>query len=188
MRAVRDGEVGKLGLLFERHHLALFDFLSRMTGDRTAAEDMVQDVFVRMLKYRATFRDEGRFQTWMFRIARNARADYFRERGAVDEVSDEGIDPAAETPGPARLLEMGEDVALLKRALLRLRADRRELIIFTRYRGMKHDEIGELLGIDAGAVKVRIHRAMKELRHIYMTLMGTEQCNVKTSPRNLRII
>jgi RNA polymerase sigma factor (sigma-70 family) len=188
MRAVRDGEVGKLGLLFERHHAALFDFLSRMTGDRTAAEDMVQDVFVRMLKYRATFRDEGRFQTWMFRIARNARADYFRERGAAGEVSDDGIDPPAETPGPARLLELGEDVAFLKRALLRLRTDRRELIIFTRYRGMRHEEIGELLGIDAGTVKVRIHRAMKELRNIYLALTGTEQCNVKTSARNLRII
>jgi RNA polymerase sigma-70 factor (ECF subfamily) len=158
-----------------------------MTGDRSAAEDMVQDVFVRMLKYRSTFRDEGRFETWMFRIARNARADYFRKR-AVQHLPDEGVDAVADTPGPARLMELGQDVALLKRALLRLREDRRELIILTRYRGMKHDDIGEMLGIDVGAVKVRIHRAMKELREIYLGLTGQQPCDVKTSPRNLRII
>ena len=91
MRAVREGDLAQLGVLFERHAVNLFDFLSRTTGNRTAAEDLVQDVFVRMLKYRATFRDDGRFETWMFRIARNARADYFRARAAIDQVSDEGI-------------------------------------------------------------------------------------------------
>jgi hypothetical protein len=50
MTAVRDGDLAKLGLLFTRYHVALFDFLSRMTGDRTAAEDLVQDIFVRILK------------------------------------------------------------------------------------------------------------------------------------------
>jgi RNA polymerase sigma factor (sigma-70 family) len=49
-----------------------------MTGNASTAEDLVQDVFVRVLKYRATWRGEGRFETWLFRIARNARADYFR--------------------------------------------------------------------------------------------------------------
>ena len=77
MQAVRDGDVSQLGQLFERYHARLFEFLSRMTGNRVAAEDLVQDVFVRILKYRATYRDDGRFETWLFRIARNARADYF---------------------------------------------------------------------------------------------------------------
>jgi RNA polymerase sigma-70 factor (ECF subfamily) len=63
MRAVRGGDVARLGVLFERYHRALFDFLTRMTGDRAAAEDLVQDVFIRVLKYRATFRDDGSFET-----------------------------------------------------------------------------------------------------------------------------
>jgi RNA polymerase sigma-70 factor (ECF subfamily) len=54
MLAVREGEVASLGVLFERYHLSLFDFLAHTTGDRAAAEDLVQEVFVRILKYRQT--------------------------------------------------------------------------------------------------------------------------------------
>jgi len=171
MRAVRDGDVDKLGLLFERHHAGLFDFLSRMTGNRTAAEDLTQDVFVRMLKYRRTFRDDGRFETWMFHIARNARADYFRGRATVD-VTDEAMDAATDAPGPAQLVERDQETALLRRALLQLRDDNRELIVMARYRGMRHEAIADLLGVDVGTVKVRIHRAMKELREIFLRLTG----------------
>src|SRR5688572_10482640 len=65
MRAVRDGDLAKLGPLFERHHVRLFDFLTRVTGDRNVAEDLVQEVFVRILKYRSTFRDTGSFEPWL---------------------------------------------------------------------------------------------------------------------------
>src|SRR5688500_20231791 len=107
MRAVRDGDIGQLGVLFERYHGPVFDFLSRMTGDRLAAEDMVQDVFIRILKYRGTFRDEGSFETWLFRIARNARADYFRQRTPADALGEEALERVAPTAGPARRLEDG---------------------------------------------------------------------------------
>jgi RNA polymerase sigma factor (sigma-70 family) len=74
MCAVRAGDLNQAGELFERYHLLLFDYLSRMTGDAGAAEDLVQDVFIRVLKYRSTFRDDAPFATWVYRIARNARA------------------------------------------------------------------------------------------------------------------
>lgn len=171
MRKVRDGDLDKLGVLFERHHGALFEFLSRMTGDRTAAEDLTQDVFVRMLRYRSTFRNDGRFDTWMFHIARNARADYFRRRARV-EISGEAIDVATDAPEPAHRIEREEESALLRAALLQLREDKRELIVLARYRGMKQEAIAELLGVDVGTVKVRIHRTLKELRTIVRRLAG----------------
>src|SRR5215831_3493092 len=79
MLAVRNGEVAKLGVLFDRHHRSLFDFFAKMTGSRATAEDLVQDVFFRILKYRGTFRDESRFKAWMFHIARNARVDHYKK-------------------------------------------------------------------------------------------------------------
>jgi RNA polymerase sigma factor (sigma-70 family) len=167
MRAVRDGDLTRLGVLFERHHRPLFDFLYRMTGDRGAAEDLVQDVFVRMLRYRATYRDDGRFETWMYRIARNARADHFRKQGAAVYVPEDGMEWESEAPGPVRLLERARDMVRLKRALQALREDRRELILLVRYQGMTHEQVGAILGVDAGTVKVRFHRAIKELRDAF---------------------
>lgn len=169
MRAVKDGDVARLGALFERHHAALFDFLCRLTGDPAVAEDLVQDVFVRMLRYRATYRDDGRFEPWMFRIARNARADHFRKKTPESRLP-EGTDWVADAPGPAGLLERGRELKRLRHALTLLREDRRELVLLARYRGLSHEEIGALLGVEAGTVKVRFHRAMKELREIFTKL------------------
>ncbi len=188
MLAVRNGDVSSLGVLFERYHVALFDFLSRVTGDRTAAEDLVQDIFVRVLKYRATYRDEGCFETWLYRIARHARADYFRRRRDEQPLDDEALERQEPSPGPARQLEAHDDRARLRQALLQLGVDRRELIVLARYRSLKHEQIAEILGIEVGAAKVRLHRAMRELREIFLRLSNEHASwNVKTSTRTLRI-
>jgi RNA polymerase sigma factor (sigma-70 family) len=190
MTAVREGDLAKLGLLFERYHVPLFDFLSRVTGDRQTAEDLVQDIFVRILKYRATFRDGGSFETWVYRIARNARADYFRTRSSLDPLAEEALERPEPGAGPMRQLEADRERARLKKALQLLREDKRELIVLARFQGMKHERIAELLGIEVGAVKVRIHRALKELREIFLELPdGTNApWNVKPSKRTFQII
>jgi len=189
MSAVRDGDLAKLGLLFERYHTALFDFLSWMTGDRTAAEDLVQDIFVRILKYRSTYRDGGSFETWLFRIARNARADYFRTRQPLEPLAAEAFERPEPGPNPMRRLEADREQTRLKRALLQLREDKRELIVLARYRGMSHEQIARLLGVETGAIKVRIHRALQELREIFLRSSdGNPSCDVKRSTRTLQII
>jgi RNA polymerase sigma factor (sigma-70 family) len=182
MRAVRDGDVGQLGQLFDRYHGRLYDFLSRMTGNRVTAEDLVQDVFVRILRYRGTYRDDGRFDTWVFRIARNARADYFRRARPVEALADTAEEQPADGPGPALQFEHQRNATRLRRALLQLREDRRELIVLARYQGLKHEQIAELLGIEVGAVKVRLHRAIAELRDVFhKTGDGESPCVVQTS-------
>jgi len=189
MIAVRSGDLAKLGALFERYHAPLFDFLARVTGDRTAAEDLVQDIFVRILKYRATFRDGGSFETWLYRIARNARADYFRQRMALDPLDEEALERPAPGPGPARLLESDRDRARLARALMRLRDDKRELLVLARYQDLRYEQIAEILGIEVGAVKVRVHRALRELREIFLQLRDENApWNAKTSRPTLQII
>jgi RNA polymerase sigma-70 factor (ECF subfamily) len=180
MQAVQRGDLAKLGSLFDRHHLAVFDFLARMTGSRAVAEDLVQDVFERILKYRATWRGDAPFTAWLFRIARNARADYYRRRVLTSTFTDamDGEDPAL---GPEAQLEGESEAARLQRALLKLREDKRELLVLARYREMKYEAIAELLGVDVATIKVRVHRALKELRDIFLTMESRPTCAAKTS-------
>src|ERR1700689_3753718 len=72
MQKVRDGDLAKMAVLFERHHRALFRYFLRLTGNRELSEDLVQDVYFRMLKYRHTYRDGNPFTSWMYQVARNA--------------------------------------------------------------------------------------------------------------------
>src|ERR1700752_4107653 len=104
MLAVRDGEGDKLGILFERHHTALFEFFSRMTGNRVASQDLVQDVFFRILKCRNTYRNESQFTTWMYHIGRNPRFDQFKKRRPEMVLSDERIDIPSQNMSAAKKL------------------------------------------------------------------------------------
>jgi len=167
MSRVRDGELERLSELFERHQRRLFGFFLRLAGDRTAAEDLVQEVFVRMLKYRHTFRSEAEFTPWMFGVARNAAVDHFRARPKEVQEPENAVEPAAPLVHPVERLEKRERTAMLQAALGRLPADKRELLLLARFGEMKYESIGELLGISVGAVKVRVHRAMKELKAAY---------------------
>lgn len=188
MRAVREGDLAKLGCLFDRHHRALFDFLTRMTGNRHTAEDLVQEVFLRVLKYRSTYRDDARFDLWMLRIARNARADYLAKQARLIPLPGDAVETPGSEPGLEDHLEQEGEAIRLRAALLKLRADRRELLILARYQEMKHEDIAALLGIHTSAVKVRIHRALKELREIFLRMSEKSPCHVKTSQRRSLII
>ena len=168
MSQVRDGDLEKLGILFERHHLRLFNFFLRMTGDRAASEDLVQEVFVRMLKYRKSFRERGEFTSWMFALARNVSADYFGRRPRVTVADEAELDerPSGD-PLPLEQLELAESLEQLRGALLKLPEEKRELLLLTRSGGLTYEQIAAILGCSAGAVKVRVHRALRHLRQVF---------------------
>jgi len=187
MRAARDGDIGQFGVLFERHHGRLFEFFYHMTGDRSVSEDLVQEVFVRMLRYRSTFSDQSHFKSWMYQIARNARINHFKKHGS--ERASGATEVAAATRHLVhRQIEQAQHMAILERALLKLPEDKREILILARYQEMKYEQIAELLGIEVGAVKVRVHRAMAELREIFLGMSGEKtKCDVNKSANMLRI-
>ena len=167
---VRAGDRDALGLLFDRHAARLFGFFMRLTCRRDASEDLVQETFLRILKYHSSFSGERGFAVWMYRIARNVFADYYRSRRSGDApLVDEHAAPGAT---PLECVERDEEIALLRRALHELPADRREVIVLCRYEGLSHDEVAALLGCTAGALKVRLHRALAELRDAYCTHLG----------------
>lgn len=173
MIQVRDDQVGELGVLFERYHQRLFQFCLRMTGSPQVSEDLVQEVFMRMLKYRHTFHDNSHFLPWMYRMAHNACADHFRKHRRTDPL-DESHEAAATTAHDIGIqveLEQAESITLLRRALLKLPVEKREVLILSRFESRKYDEIAELLDCSIGAVKVRVHRAIGELRRSYFELL-----------------
>jgi RNA polymerase sigma factor (sigma-70 family) len=168
MGRVRDGEVALLGELFERHHQRLFHFFLRLARSRQAAEDLVQEVFVRMLKYRHTFRSESEFVPWMFTLARNAATDLYRARPKELPQDPDAPEPEAPLAHPIAGLERAEQEGRLRRALARLDPGKREILLLARFSELKYDRIAEQLGISEGAVKVRVHRAMKDLKAAFL--------------------
>src|SRR5512133_515286 len=163
MLRVRNDEVETLSELFERHHVALFNFFYRLTGDAAGSEDLVQDSFYRVLKYRRTYKPGTAFRTWMYQIARNVRNDrYHKQR---DEVDLEAA-PVA-TVLPVDTVDGQQQVTRLKQALMQLPEEKRELLLLSRYQGMKYEEIARLLQCEVGTVKVRVHRALQELKEHY---------------------
>lgn len=172
MLRVRAGDTARLGMLFERHHKKLFNFFLHSLGKRSVAEDLTQEVFIRMLKYRKTFREDSSFAPWMFRMAKNVRADHLRKHLRAPFADGEGAEHEQpdERPSPSDRAEASESVDLLRAALRRLPVEKRELLLMARFELLRQDEIASALGCRVGTVKVRIHRALKELSEIYLQL------------------
>lgn len=173
MLAVRDGDVERIGVLFDRHHRMLFNFFLRLTANRGLSEDLVQDVFFRMLKYRQTFQTGTSFTSWMYQIARNAHVDQARKRRLEIVPDDESWDKVASMEAdPQQRLEQAQEIRLLRRALDRLPIEKREVLVLSRFQNLKYSEIAEILGCEVGAVKVRVFRAIRELGEIFGELTG----------------
>jgi RNA polymerase sigma factor (sigma-70 family) len=167
MVQVRDGDLVQLGALFERHHVALFNFFLRLTGSRQLSDDLVQEAFIRILKYRKTFRQPGEFRPWLYKLARNAAAAHFRKHRRDAPAPAEPEERAADSPLALAEMERAESARLMRGALLRLPYERREVLLLSRFGELRYDEIAELLGCSVGAVKLRVHRAVKQLRTMY---------------------
>ena len=166
MLQVRDGEVHMLGVLFDRYQAPLFNFYSKMTQDRTVSEDLVQEVFLRILRYRQTYRPGTTFRIWMYQIARNTRIDQVRKVRPESPLTSEPLAPTRASDSAERQ----QEAQLLQRALMQLPEDKREILVLSRFQELKYEEIARLLGCEPGAVKVRVHRALQQLREVYLAL------------------
>ena len=172
MEDVRDGKVEKLAVLFERHHVPLFNFFLRMTGSSSISEDLVQDVFCRILNYRHTYKGQSKFTTWMYQIARNTHIDYLRKKKEELPLDEQWNESLSTDLSPDEKLEKGQDAFLMREALAKLPLRKREVLILSRYQDLKYKEIAELLGCQIGTVKAHVHRAIKDLGKIYFELSG----------------
>ena len=144
--------------LFQRHHLRLFRYLKRMTGSRERAEELTQEVFLRVVRTGTRDGAAGRETAWLFTIARNLLINLSRrgrsrpERLSLDETRVPGIEDGA------------AERIVIEQALARLADTDREVFLMREMGGLGYDEIAGICELTPGAVRSRIYRARVELR------------------------
>ena len=167
MQQVKDGQLSELTTLFGRYHVPLYNFFLKLTTDKNASEDLTQNLFYRILRFRHTFNaSSGSFKAWMYQMARNIHADHCKQKMRISEIVIHTDESTTEVPITEEGFEE-QDFEKLKAALSALGPVNRELIVLSRYEGLKYAEIAKIKNMSLSAIKVQIHRAMKELRMLY---------------------
>jgi RNA polymerase sigma-70 factor, ECF subfamily len=157
--ARRGGEQAFLAI-YQRHRLAVFQFAWRLTGSQTAAEDITQECFLALARGAAFDDERGKLRTYLFGIARNLVLRRLRISAREAEEADEATAPV-DVLGDLLSAERSELVA---RAVAQLPLLQREAIVLFTFEELSLEEIARITGIDAGAVKSRLHRARESLR------------------------
>ena len=171
MLSVRKGEVKKLGLLFDKYSKGLYVYFQLQTKDRLKSEDLVQNVFYNILRYRHTYKDGSEFRAWIYTIARNEKTHYFKKRRVLGSNID--IEQSNEIDSnPEKNLEHKTNINHLNMALQMVSSDNRELIILSRFNGLPYSQISEIMGCKIGTLKVRMYRAIKELKEQFKKIAG----------------
>ena len=158
------GDLPAFEVLYARWESPLFGFLLRMTGDREAAVDAFQEVWLRVVEARGAYRAHGRFRNWLFTIARRICVDRARSGGRLERREKRWL---AGEPAPRRGVRPDEDlirVEQLTRLLGSLPPGQREALVLSKYQGFTYGEIAEMTGTTEAAVKQRVYRALKSLR------------------------
>jgi RNA polymerase sigma-70 factor (ECF subfamily) len=177
MRRFGEGDDAAFRKLVERHQKPLLGFFWRRCLDRAVAEDCVQEVFLRLVRHRGSWRPDAKFTTYLYRIAENHWIDRWRsKKAAPPQTSLEGLADgedgdaastfAAAGPAPADRagqIELGDRI---RRAVLRLTPEQRSVFALAETRGMRYEDISRVLDIPVGTVKSRMHAAVTRLREI----------------------
>ena len=148
---------------YGRYSQRIFDFLVRLSRSRAVAEDLFQQTFMRLAEVGPSLKPDSDLRAWLFSVARNAYFGEFRARGtaarnveAVRMISAPGVDAA----------DSGLLRTELERALSRLPAETRELLLLVGIEGLSHAEVARILNIDAVAVRKRVSRARAALAQV----------------------
>jgi len=178
---VRAGETDAFRVLVERHSRSVFRLAFRMTGNEQDAEDLVQETLLRAYRRIGKFDGRATFGTWLYRIAANCSLDLIRARKRREEqqpaVDEEGQEISAAVadaePTPDRLAFSGELKQLLAPAMDLLSPMERTAFVLRHYEGMGIEEIGSALGVQTGAAKHSVFRAVQKLRRALEPALST---------------
>jgi RNA polymerase sigma-70 factor (ECF subfamily) len=154
--------------IVRQHWRKVFNIAYKFTGKHDEAEDLTQDVFLKIFKSLNTFDRRANFQTWLVSVSRNLCIDHYRsvrkERETIDRDVDAGeLSPVAQTVSPVAALEHRDRVELLKKALHQLPPALREAVLLRDIQELSYQEIAERQHLPEGTVKSRINRGRTEL-------------------------
>lgn len=178
IRRAQQGDAAAFDRLVDAFGHRISGYLLRLTGSREDAEDLVQEVFVRLVRTIGSYRHDNRFEAWIFRIAANLARDRVRrsQRGpkvvpgnggrlvVTGEEAQEALDRTAEAVD-AQLVR-GEQIDALNSALERLPVAEREVIMLRHFSQMSFREIAEITGAPLGTALARSHRGLARLREM----------------------
>lgn len=162
VRRAASGDVAAYEVLYRAHVGRVFALCARMARDRSAAEGLVQDVFVRVWERLGSFRGDAAFATWLHRVAVNVVVEDMRAKGRLRERFDAEAD--VEMESDASFFERAGSDVDLERAIARLPERARLVFVLHDVEGHKHAEIAELTGLAVGTSKAHLHRARSLLR------------------------
>jgi len=137
MRKVQGGHSASLGILYERHKEGLFAYFFRCSRDRFLSEDLVQNVFIKVLKYKNQFKGTGAFNYWLYRIARNTWLDTVKKNDPMhraEEIDNDRLE-ASYSLKAAHLMSQDDQKEKLTRALDMISLEKKDAIILSRYHG-----------------------------------------------------
>ena len=170
MQKVQTGQVDALGLLYERYKKVLYAYFYNVIGHTANSEDLVQTVFVRILKYKHQYKGQGAFKSWMFTIARNAMIDKMRKgKSKFHYTIDDYTDKLVDHKRTDDLVKKNEELQMLKDALGRLDKETRELIVLVKLNEMKYREVAEMTGMNESTIKVKVFRGIQSLKSLCAT-------------------
>ena len=155
-----DGEA--FGILIRRYEPGLLRFATRMLGNPDAAADAVAESLVRAYRHLAQCRDPARLRSWLYRITGNRCRSHLARR-RTNDISLSDAPPLADGSDTWAVLERGEQVALVERALNALPAEKREAFVLKHVEGMSYEEMAAVTGARIPTLKMRVHRAREAL-------------------------
>ncbi|KXH82048.1 RNA polymerase sigma factor SigX [Sporosarcina sp. HYO08] len=155
--------------IYDQYHQDVFKFLIYLTGDRNGAEDLVHEVYVRVLRAYAGFEGKSSEKTWLFSIAKNVAIDHFRKKSvrkkhAFDKFDWEQQELVSLGPPPEEIVMLSEDMKELLSALDTCTGDQKMVILMRYFHDLSIAETADSLGWTEGKVKTTQHRAIKALQ------------------------
>ncbi|MEP1034094.1 sigma-70 family RNA polymerase sigma factor [Ekhidna sp.] len=169
MSLVKAGQLDYLNEVFNRYSKRIYNYFLKSTLERADSDDLTQDLFIRVMKYRNSYKEGHSVQFWIFQIARNMVKDHFRKM----KVHRNKFNPVEVMP---EVHEENGDVEIerekkLHQAMKSLPDEKRELLVLSKFQGMKYEQIATMRETSVSNIKVQVHRTIKELRDIYFELV-----------------